>query len=108
MGDLVLGEQRPASCPTTKGGSCIFPFIYRMYPAASLWPLTLPPPDGETWTTCTSTSIDSDIIFDSEGYCAVLVDSSGTETSGEICDRDKCPLAGTRGWGWWKEPNSAF
>ena len=44
MGDLVLGEQRPGSCPTTSGGTCIFPFKdYSMYPAASLWPLTLAP-----------------------------------------------------------------
>ena len=43
MGDLVLGEQRPPSCPTTGGGTCIFPYILGMYPAASRWPLTLPP-----------------------------------------------------------------
>ena len=40
MGNLSLGEQRPTSCPTTGGGACIFPFIYSMYPAANMWPLT--------------------------------------------------------------------
>ena len=54
-------------------------------------------PGGVTWTTC-----------DSDGFCAVSVDSSGTVTDWGQCDRDKCPLAGRRGWGWWREPNSAF
>ena len=44
MRHLILGEQMPSSCHTTNGGTCIFPYIRGMYPSASLWPLTLPPP----------------------------------------------------------------
>ena len=89
MGPLVFGEQRPASCPTTGGGTCIFPYIYSMYPAASLWPLTLPPPGGVTWNTCYSS-----------GHCPTVLTSDGTGAVWGDCDTDKCPLAGRRGWAW--------
>ena len=90
MGDLVMGEQRPVSCPTTSGAACIFPSISGMYPAASLRPLTLPPPGGVTWTTCRSA-----------GTCPTIVGSDGTGTGWRECDKDKCPLLG-RG-GWWRQ-----
>ena len=89
MGPLVLGQQRPPSCPTADKATCIFPYIYSKYPAASLWPLTLPPPGGVTWTTCNS-----------GGYCPRALASDGTGATWGSCDSDKCPLEGRRGWAW--------